>query len=122
MRPGPKLRYDLLVLNESGTRVTGATNAHGKQSLQEKIRPGRYFLSVRALHQTSGAYGLTVLTREVSALSSLALRQARYQELIGTPPTGLAELRPERPRLRLGCGRGAYQDLQSGRRDSRVGG
>jgi hypothetical protein len=77
--PGPKLRYDLLVLNESGTRVAGATNAYGKQSLEEKIKPGRYFLSVRALHQTSGAYDVTVLTREVTSTTLLA-NGARYAE------------------------------------------
>ena len=81
IRPGPKLRYDLLVLNESGTRVAGATHAHGKQSLQEKIKAGRYFLSLRALHQTSGAYGLSVLTREVTS-TTLSANGSRYAQTI----------------------------------------
>ena len=36
----------------------------------------------------------SVLTQEVSAISTLALRQAQYQELTGEKPTGLAPLRP----------------------------
>ena len=71
-RPGPKLKYDLLVLDETGGHVTGVRRAYGKQSLEEKIRPGRYFLSVRALHQTGGSYRLSVLTREVTSTTMLA--------------------------------------------------
>ena len=78
-RPGPKLKYDLLVLNETGGRVTGATRAHGRQSLEENIKPGRYFLSVKALHQTAGAYGLSVLTREVTS-TTLSANGSRYAE------------------------------------------
>ena len=78
-RPSPKLKYDLLVLNETGKRVTGVTSAHGRQSLEEKIRSGRYFLSVRALRQTGGTYRLSALTREVTATTML-VNGARFVE------------------------------------------
>ena len=78
-RPGPKLKYDLLVLNETGKRVTGVTRAHGRQSLEENIRSGRYFLSVRALRQTGGAYRLSELTREVTS-TTISVNGARFVE------------------------------------------
>lgn len=65
--PDPKLRYDLLVLDETGGRVIGVTRAHGRQSLAENIDAGRYFLSLRAIRQSGGAYRLSVLTREVTS-------------------------------------------------------
>ena len=76
-RPGPKLRYDLLVLGETGGRIVGVTRGYGKQSLEEKIPAGRYFLSVRAVRQTGGDYRLTVLTREVTS-TSMAANGSRY--------------------------------------------
>jgi hypothetical protein len=78
-RPGPKLRYDLLVLDETGGRVTGVRRAYGKQSLEEKIPSGRYFLSLRALHQSGGPYRLSVLTREVTS-TTIAVNGARFVE------------------------------------------
>ena len=78
-RPSPKLKYDLLVLNETGKRVTGVTRAHGRQSLEENISSGRYFLSVRALHQTGGTYRLSELTREVTS-TTILVNGARFVE------------------------------------------
>lgn len=78
-RPSPKLKYDLLVLDETGGRVTGVTRAHGRQSLEENIRSGRYFLSVRALHQAGGTYRLSVLTREITS-TSMSVNGARFVE------------------------------------------
>ena len=59
------------MLDETGRRVTGVTRAHGRQSLEKNIRSGRYFLSVRALHQTGGTYRLSVLTREITSTTML---------------------------------------------------
>lgn len=69
--PSPKLKYDLLLLDETGGPVTGVTRAHGRQALEKKIRSGRYFLSVRALHQTGGTYRLSELTREITSTTML---------------------------------------------------
>jgi len=77
--PGPKLKYDLLVVDESGGRVTSVMHAHGRQSLEKNIRAGRYFLSLRALHQTGGTYRLSVLTREVTS-TTMSVNGARYAQ------------------------------------------
>ena len=77
--PDPKLRYDLLVLDETGGRVMGVTRAHGRQSLAENIRAGRYFLSLRAVRQSGGAYRLSVLTREITS-TTMSVAGARFVE------------------------------------------
>jgi outer membrane protein len=92
--------FDLLLAQEN-LRVAQAEKAavgQQRERAQARFDVGRG--KVTEVQEAQARYD-AVLTREVSAQSTLALRQAQFQELTGVPGEGLADLRsgfgPESP-------------------------
>jgi outer membrane protein len=93
--------YFNLLLAQESLRVAEAEKAavgQQRERAQARFDVGRG--KVTEVQEAQARYD-TVLTREVSAQSTLALRQAQFQELTGVPGEGLADLRsgfgPESP-------------------------
>lgn len=85
--------YFSVLLAQENLRVTVAEKAAVKMlrdRAQARFDVGRG--KITELQETQARYD-SVLTKEVSANSTLALRQAQYQELTGAPAERLAELR-----------------------------
>lgn len=85
--------YFQLLLADEALRVAQAEKA--AMALQRERAQARFDVGrgrVTELHEAEARYD-TVATREVSAASTLALRQAQFEALTGAPATGLATLR-----------------------------
>lgn len=85
--------YFGVLLAQESLRVARAEKA--AVGMQRDRAQARFELGrgkITEVQETQARYD-SVLAREVSAQSTLALRQARYQELTGVPADGLAELR-----------------------------
>ncbi|HEY6960361.1 MAG TPA: hypothetical protein VI408_00585 [Gaiellaceae bacterium] len=72
LRQKATVGLDLLLLNETGSRVACACSGKGRQVLREHIAPGRYYAAVRSRAKSSGAYGLQLFVRDVTTTSVLA--------------------------------------------------
>jgi len=86
--------YFSVLLAQETLRVAQAEKAAvgmQRDRAQARFEVGRG--RITEVQETQARYD-SVLAREVSAKSTLALRQAQYQELTGVPADGLAELRP----------------------------
>lgn len=86
--------YFGVLLAQESLRVAQAEKA--AVGMQRDRAQARFELGrgrITEVQETQARYD-SVLAREVSAKSTLALRQAQYQELTGVPADGLAELRP----------------------------
>jgi len=85
--------YLNLLLAQENLRVVHAEKAAvgmQRERAQARFEIGRG--KITEVQETQARYD-TVLTREVSALSTLALRQAQFQEVTGAAAEGLAPLR-----------------------------
>ncbi len=85
--------YFNVLLAQENLRVTQAEKA--AVSMQRDRAKARFDVGrgkITEVQETQARHD-SVLAKEVSAQSTLALRQAQYQELTGVPATGLAELR-----------------------------
>ncbi|WP_280151362.1 TolC family outer membrane protein [Piscinibacter sp. XHJ-5] len=85
--------YFNLLLSEENLRVVEAEK--GAVQMQRDRAQARFDVGrgkVTDLQEAQARYD-SVLTKEVSAQSTLSLRQAQYQELTGAPGRGLARLR-----------------------------
>jgi outer membrane protein len=85
--------YFSVLLAQENLRVTVAEKAAVRMlndRAQARFDVGRG--KITELQETQARYD-SVLTKEVSAISTLALRQAQYQEVTGVPAEGLVELR-----------------------------
>jgi outer membrane protein len=86
--------YLNVLLAQENMRVVEAEKAAvgmQRDRAQARFEVGRG--RITEVQETQARYD-SVLTREVSARSTLALRQAQFQELTGVPAEGLAVLRP----------------------------
>lgn len=86
--------YFNVLLAQEALRVTQAERAAvtmQRDRAQARFDVGRG--KATDLQEAQARYD-AVLTREVSAQSTLALRRAQYRELTGVPAEGLAELQP----------------------------
>lgn len=87
--------YFNVLLAQESLRVTQAEKAavqNQRDRAQARFDVGRG--RITELQETQARYD-TVLAREVSAESKLALQQAQYFEVTGAPALGLAELRTD---------------------------
>jgi outer membrane protein len=86
--------YFSVLLAEESVRVTQAERAAVRMQLertQARFEAGRD--KITDVQQAQARHD-SVVAREISAQSELALRQAQYRELTGAPAAGLADLRP----------------------------
>jgi outer membrane protein len=85
--------YLNVLLAQENVRVVQAEKAAvgmQRERAQARFDVGRG--KITEVQETQARYD-SVLAKEISATSTLALRQAQFQELTGAPATGLAELR-----------------------------
>ena len=86
--------YLNVLLAQENARVVQAEKA--AVGMQRERAQARFELGrgrITEVQETQARYD-SVLTKEISAQSLLALRQAQFQELTGVPAVGLAGLRP----------------------------
>jgi hypothetical protein len=69
LRLKPNVGLDLVVLKESGGRVTCACDGPGSQMLRENLPPAWYYLLVRSRDKSGGKYRLQALVRDVTTTS-----------------------------------------------------
>ncbi len=89
--------YLNVLLAQEALRVAQAEKAAvglQRDRAQARFEVGRS--KITDVQESQARYD-SVLTNELSTESTLALRQAQYQELTGLPPENLAELAPEFP-------------------------
>jgi hypothetical protein len=63
--------FDLRLLTDSGRRIGGDTGFAGSKEVTERLRPGRYFIVVRARDGARGRYALTRLGRVITRATTL---------------------------------------------------
>lgn len=85
--------FELLLAQESLRVAQAEKTAVGQQRERAQARFDVGRGKVTEVQEAQARYD-SVVTREVSAQGTLALRQAQYQELTGVPGAGLAELAP----------------------------
>ena len=61
------LRFDLLLVSSTGSRIERASSEHGGGKLRRQLDQGEYYVAFRALEQTSGSYSFSLLGREITA-------------------------------------------------------
>lgn len=83
---------EVLLARETLRVVLAERAAIGMQRDRAQARFAVGRAAITDVQETQARYD-SVLTREVSARSALELRRAQFQELTGTAPDGLAELR-----------------------------
>ncbi len=70
LRTGAEL--DVLLLADDGRRRACGCGGSGDKQFQQRVRPGRYFLAVRARNGADGSYVLSRLTRTITHSRTLA--------------------------------------------------
>ena len=70
LRTGAEL--DVLLLDDGGRRRACGCGGSGDKQFQQRVRPGRYFLAVRARNGADGSYVLSRLTRTITHSRTLA--------------------------------------------------
>ena len=70
LRTGAEL--DVLLLDDDGSRRACGCGGSGDKQFQRRVRPGRYFLAVRARNGADGSYVLSRLTRTITHSRTLA--------------------------------------------------
>jgi hypothetical protein len=63
---------DVLLLNENGHRLACGCGGSGTKQVEERVRPGRFFLAVRARNGAAGRYVLSRLARTITNATTLA--------------------------------------------------
>jgi hypothetical protein len=59
--------FDLLLIGETGRRLGCECGSSGSRRLTKQLSPGHYFAVVRAREFSHGAYGLSLLVRQITA-------------------------------------------------------
>jgi hypothetical protein len=72
--------FDLILTNDSGHRIDCACGDSGSTSIRDRVRPGRYFVAVRAQAGTNGRYTLQRISRTITA-TSIGFGGKRHQQI-----------------------------------------
>ena len=67
LNTGPRARFDLLVLTDSGRRVKCLCDSEGSQKFRKMLPAGRYDVAVRARTHSGGHYALSLLIRGLTS-------------------------------------------------------
>jgi hypothetical protein len=67
LRAGPRARFDLEILTDTGRRVGCVCDDAGPLKFRKMMRPGRYVVSVSARGHSGGRYGLSLLIRGLTS-------------------------------------------------------
>lgn len=69
---GTRAELDALLLDDTGRRLACGCGGPGDKELERRIRPGRYFVAVRARNGADGSYRLLRLARTITRSRTLA--------------------------------------------------
>jgi hypothetical protein len=64
--------FNVVLLSDGGRRLGCGCDGPGDKQLEERIRPGRYFIAVRARNADGGGYTLSRLARTITRSRTLA--------------------------------------------------
>lgn len=68
--------FDVLLLDDDGDRRACGCGGSGDQEIERRLRPGRYFIAVRARDGADGSYTLARLARTITRSRMLAAGRA----------------------------------------------
>jgi hypothetical protein len=85
--------FEVLLLNDSGGRISSARSDGGSADLRRRLGPGRFFAAVRALGGARGRYALRRVSRTITR-TRISIARGRRQSPPGATVTIAVDVTP----------------------------